>query len=327
MHGLILVASLALLSGCVSAPVPELQAYASAYEQVRSGGNLLLDEDHRSWRRISVAAAAGEESNPTPEACNPAAEEIPPCFDPNQALREAGIQANEDPSIMARRAALDVVTEYNSLLLALAEGRSGEALTARFSQLQGLVTTAATLSGAATAGLSTLLPGAVDLLKTLATQFENTRANGTIRESIIASKDDISALFRLLIEDTTDIYAIYYSAQSIELTRLNKEKNTARLAGQAQMQADFQRQVDAQKQRMHDFYASVGAYTRVLAAAQQALDNLVIAAADRDSVSSENVAAVITDAGAVKAKAESFFNLIRAVRAAAPAAAPASTPS
>lgn len=305
-----------VVAGCINtAPVPELQAYASAYQQVQTSGHLLLDEVASIVATVppeEEAVAIDEEAAPPPRDCRVPSEGVPPCFDPALALSEDGIRINEDPDITIRRAALDVTMEYNSLLLALAEGRSAEGVTQQFGELQTLVTTAAAFAGAPTAGISTLAPAAFSLLNDLAVRFETARAAGTIRESLAASKGDVAELLALLIADTPTIYDIYRSGHEEQLIVLNGELIKAERAGRPEA-ADLQRQVEGLRTQIRTFHASVGAYTRVLAAARGALDNLVLAAATEGGAI-ENATAVIRETEAIKIKAEAFFNLIRSVK-------------
>ena len=230
-----------------------------------------------------------------------------------RALRDSGAANEEDPDIAARRAALHTVAHYNAILVALAEGQSVEALDQRFEAIRRFATIAATIGALPTGGFSRFVPAAIPILQQIGGRIEAGRAEATVRQSLIASEDDIRSLFQLLIDDAPEIYDIYVRGQEVELLRLNGLKNEARLTGQADAEAEFAQQITATQERIRIFHTAVGAYTQALEASDAALGDLV-GAAEAQRVSMEQVAAIVRDSAVVAERAQRFLNLMNQAR-------------
>jgi hypothetical protein len=303
------------LAACTSIPKQDLTAYTSAFDQFSVAGNLLLDEISPFVSSVPPEGAEGAETAEI-KSCESDGKPYPPCFDPNLVPRSSGLRINEDPSITARRAALEIATRYNALLVALAEGQSVEVINQQFDQLTGLAGAAVgalTAAGVAAGPYGILVPVALELFKDLAARFEQARANDTVRQSLIASESDIKQLFTLMIEDMPAIYDIYREGQQHEIVRLSDVKNRARLSKDDAAKEGAEKDIARKEQQIAAFHESLGAYVRLLRGADQSLDTLVRALQD-PQVSAVEVDAFIRDAVEMKVAAGSFLNLVSEVR-------------
>lgn len=295
---------------CVGTPVESLKVYATAFQQARNAGDLLLDE-------ISpiVSSVAGSASS----NCGRSPLGYPLCFEPALALVPLGSRTNEDASVKARRDALLAVSVYNSMLVDLAEGKSVAAVEARIDEFSGLANALSVVGGVAGAGLPALIgPGTV-FVKDFARRFDTARANGAVRQAILGSKDDIKQLLAALAADTPNMYQVFLKARERDLVAINHDRNSARLSGNAEGQSRAGQRYDATLASIGKFHESLGSYVQLLDRTSNALDSLV-AAANETTGTVSSATALIREAAEIQAKADEFWNKIREVRAAAASA-------
>lgn len=295
------------LWACASVPIKDVQLYVSTYEQVRAGGDLLLDEI-APFVSASSAGPAGATRD-----CGVAKGGYPNCFVPLAALGAEGSRASEDIAIKARRTAIHSLMLYNSMLLDLASGKTVTEIQQRFDELLKLVTVVGEIAAVPSGGLSALVPVGAEIVRRLVTRLEQARVSALIREALIESKDDIQTLFQLLIEDTPRMYEIYKLAREKQVFELNDLKNRARLSGNLEQQLVYEKRIGEVNDQIKAFHASLGAYVRVLHSSSTALDPLVQSARSK-RFSIEEALVIAREAGELRVRVMEFWNLARSVR-------------
>ncbi|WP_350333279.1 hypothetical protein [Coralliovum pocilloporae] len=276
------------LVACSGIPTEEVQTYTTAYTEAQAAGTLLLD-------KISpTLAPRGGKSK-----CKQRATGITSCFDADLAIH--GDQILEADSIRVRRAALDAIATYNALLLAYAENRSADVAK---SQLNGL--------GLLLSDLQSLIPGSgipfgtiTDQLGGFVARIEQARASRNLRQVLIDGKPIIQDILAALIEDTDEIYTIYYGPRrkrQVQLAIIVKR------GGEGAKVAVQQR--EAITRDLRQFHDSVTSYARLLHRTSKALDVLADAA-ENPQLSEENLRAVIRESIEIRNEARIFWRTIR----------------
>ncbi len=295
------------MSGCASVPIEKIQTYTLAYEQVRLGGDLVYDQ-------IAPVVKKGAESTAgSSEDCTTTENGYPDCFDPALALSTSGTRTNEDISIRARRVALAAVTQYNMVLLDLANGKTAAEARQRIEQLTEFIKVFSSIGAVANPGVAALVTSGAQIAGPLAERLERARANATIRKSLIESKGDIQGLYQLLIDDTSKIYRIYVSSKEMAISEFDDLSNRARINRKPEQQAAYEKEIAGIQAQIRTFHASLGAYVNVLHKCSASLDDLVQTASNQ-TFSIREATEIARETGELSAKAEAFLNLIRAVR-------------
>ncbi len=295
------------LSGCASIPIEKIQTYTWAYEQVRIGGDLVYDQI------APLVKKGAEDTTGSVEDCAKAENGYPNCFDPALVLSASGTRTNEEISIRARRVALAAVTQYNIVLLDLANGKTADEARQRIEQLTEFIKVFSSIGAVANPGVAALVTSGAQIAGTLAERLERARANAIIRKSLIESKGDIQHLYQLLIDDTSKIYRIYVSSQEIAISEFDDLRNRARINRKPEQQAAYEKEIAGIQAQIRTFHASLGAYVNVLHKSSAALDDLVQTASNQ-TFSIREATEIARETGELSAKAEEFLNLIRAVR-------------
>lgn len=294
-----------VITACSGIPVETLTTYADAFTQARDAGDLLLDE-------ISPIVSGTTSSTRTAN-CGTTRLGYPQCFDPNTARSENGARINEDPAIVARRDALSAVAIYNGMLVDLAEGKNIAAFDNRVDELAGLATAIAALGVVPSGGLSALISPSATYAKDMAQRLGQARANATVRQSILRSKDDIQELLQALGDDTPQIYKIFLRAREIDLVNIRAERRIAELSSNTQAVALADKKFRATSESIGEFHESLTAYVKLLEQTSAALDVLV-EAAETPQVTVANLTRVTVEAEEVRRRSEEFWIAIRKVR-------------
>jgi hypothetical protein len=277
-----IVAAAAVLSSC-SALIPkqELQSFRASFVEAQKAGDLLYDE-------ISVIIDATEGRG---AVCGKDRSGTPKCFDPHQV--SSSTRRHEDPSVRARRLALELVSEYTLALVEVAEGARSQQLKDNIGQATNLAKGLAGLGSSFLPGLPALLGGpVVDTFTNLAVRLEGARSAGDIRQSLINERATIAELIDLLIEDTSTMYEIYYRYRQVRALQ----------PGAAAMD---------EIRKAADYHEALTAYVLILQRSKAAHENLVESAR---VTSIGDLRLVIQEATELRASAQEFWNAIRDVR-------------
>ncbi|WP_298812353.1 hypothetical protein [uncultured Roseibium sp.] len=297
-----------LLTGCAGIPVETLTTYADAFAQARDAGDLLLDE-------ISPIVSA-KTSTAGDARCGTSRLGYPLCFDPDTARSQDNARINEDPSIVARRDALEAITLYNNMLVDIAEGKRSEEFGNRIDELVRLANSVAAIGVVPSGGMSALIPPSASYAKDLANRLGQARANATVRQSILRSKDDIQELIQALADDTTPIYNIFRKAREIDLFNIRADRRIAELSGDTKAVAAANKRFSAISLSIKRFHESLTAYVNLLDQTSEALDVLV-AAAETPQLTVANLTEVAVEAEEIRRRSNAFWVSIRKVRLAA----------
>lgn len=240
---LLAVLLLIFLSACVSIPQKELTDYREAYLETQKAGDLLYDE---------LSAAVVRAGGGPAEADCARGETAPICFDPNVA-RDDGAPA-DIPAIRARRLALRSVELYNLAIVDLVEGKRGDALSERMSELRGVAGDLLTLASVSGGTLPALITGqSAALLGNLVSRLDTLAAQQAVRASLIENAEVVDRMIRLLTADTSAMYTLYKTSQGKYAVELELSGGTGNKAAL-------------------DAYAKIGAYHDQLTAYVKLLD-------------------------------------------------------
>ncbi|MEP3048330.1 MAG: hypothetical protein ABJL55_23450 [Roseibium sp.] len=286
-------------------PLETLKTYSDAFSQANDAGNLLLDE-------ISpiVSSATPARGKVT---CGTSRLGYPLCFDLIAVRGKDGIRQNEDPSIVARRDALAAVTLYNKMLVDLAEGKQTKDFINQVDELVILANSVATLGIVPSGGLTALVPPTASFAKDLAARFGRARANATVRQSILQSKDDIQELLKALADDTPKIYEVFRKAREADLFKIGVERKRASSAGRTAAVGEADKRLRAMSKSIGQFHESLTAYVKLLDQTARALEALVVAA-ETSPGTVASAALVLSEAEQIRERSEEFWNAIRKVR-------------
>lgn len=271
------------LSACTSVPIDDLNTYDKAFTQAQLAGDLLLD-------KVSpiVAAEGGNKAGCTVNVLG-----YHNCFDPLGVLSKG---KSDDPrSILVRRAALQTIADYNSALLAIADGRFAVGGTTQINDLVESGKMLLQLSSAVVPGLPGLLTDASSkALGALVSQIQGARSAYAVRNAIIAGAPVVQKMLGALAGETPLLYEIYSKAKKSEYI---DEKTTA--AEKKTIIAEI-----------NAFYDSLAKYVDLLNTTSIALDSL--ATASNRPAGTADLRAIITSATEIKDKADAFWKAARA---------------
>jgi len=270
-----------LVGACTSAPREELNAYDNAFQEARLAGDAVLDKV-----APIIAERAGVEGCPITRAG------YPKCFDALSVLTSG--RSNDPRPILVRRAALQTIADYNSVLLAIADGRFNVGSTAQINDLVVSGQTLLKLASVAAPGLPSLLSGpATQALGGLITEVQNVRSALELRRAVTAGAPTVQEMLYALAADTPKLYEIY-------LTAKKKEIGNAIAKGLP----DLERKAKAEANAYHD---SLEKYVIVLNETSQALHLLTTIAA-KNSVTTADIRAIVGQAAVLRSKADAFWS-------------------
>lgn len=282
-----IIGSAGTLVGCATIPEQEVQNYAIAFQQARLAGDLVFDK---------VSPIIAEDTPETDGGCAKTSEGYYSCFDPLSVLT-AG--RSDDPrSVLVRRAALQSISNYNSALLAIAEGRFTIAETAEVGELLESGQLLLGLTATPVPGLPSLASDATfAAVRGLVAEIQEARSAVSIRRAIVDGAPTIQALLSALAQETPHIYNIY-------LTNKKSDLFNAVASGSSEDERAAIESINA-------YHASLTAYVEVLNTTSEALDTLVAAATAAPSASS--LRSIIDSANRIKSQSEAFWAAARAI--------------
>jgi hypothetical protein len=280
----------AALAACVSVPKQEVQSYADAFQQANLAGDALLDKISPIIAEIEIRHNLAVPNTD----CAKDKRGMPACFN-LAAVRNSG-QPTDPPSILVRRVALKLISEYNGALVDLATGKSADAVQSRIGEVAKLARGALALVSVNPV-LAAALPGLASQFGALAARFEQLRANGLVRQAVADGRAPVQKLLAALAADAPDLYELYHRR------RLDDYADATIAGGTQAIVAD-----------VNNFYDSVAAYVQLLDKTSSTLDVLAEAAARGGTPSIENIQAAIQAATEIKGQAQTFWSAIRKVR-------------
>ncbi|HTT40965.1 MAG TPA: hypothetical protein VMH32_25185 [Burkholderiales bacterium] len=196
-------------AGCTTVPQQEFKSYTEAFAEVKSTTEQLLveydaarqAEDAYKQAKTAAEKAAEEAKKGTKQA--PAL--LPP-FPPSVTLTLATESRRPPDPVGARRQALEVVADFNTALVSLAEGKKPEQVKSSIDSLTGGLSNVAKL-----AGTSLPIPFAGEistLLSTVITKLDEARNRQQFVAALKEAEPIIRGILRLFAEDAQDIYQI-----------------------------------------------------------------------------------------------------------------------
>lgn len=280
-----IIGGLLMLAGCATVGPADIHPYTDAFQDARKAGDLILDQASEMW--LVTAAAEGKQA----AACAKDKLGVHPCFDLVAAA--SGVSANDPPDIRMRRLALEVVSNYSSALLDIAEGRWTSANQLHLADLaasaQGFMQLAAIPAGAVSGFLT---PAALQGLDALATASGKIRDARIVRQAIIDGAPTVRAILIVLTKDTPDLYKIYRAGKLLQVNDGKIEKAAA--------VADI-----------NAYYDKLEKYVGVLQATDAALDTLIDLASN-PGPSAAGLRAVVAQAADIRSKADAFWQAAHA---------------
>lgn len=191
-----------VLIGCAHLPQREVKIYVDAFAEVGKITELLFEDYARAKAFQLTLKRSG--SKPT---------RLPLVFEPSAVIKEKN-------TVEDRRAAIGVVTSYNNMLLALAEGRSVDAVRKDLGQLGMLVDIAAGGSLPALGIIKEVATEAIALAEKARSRAEFVRA---FRAATGSRRPVIPAILDFFVEDTKSYSAIRKVLISEKITRVNSK--------------------------------------------------------------------------------------------------------
>lgn len=182
------------ISACAEVPQRELAIYVDAYNQARSSSEQVLTDLVAS--REKIIAYRAEEAARHARLPVTRGEYVPPT------KRKSG---SGPDAIAVRLAALALVSQYNDILVAIAEGQKMEAIQAK---VEGAAVSATKLLSLA----STTIPGAgalTDLLKTVSSVAQKYADRQAFAEAIKAGVPMVKSILQFLIDETPLIVQVH----------------------------------------------------------------------------------------------------------------------
>ena len=201
---------LAVISACAEVPQQELSIYVDAYNQARSSSEQVLIDLVASREKIRAyhAEKAARETQPAVTL----GDYVPPT------KRESGFGPD---AITVRLAALALVSQYNDILVAIAEGKKVGALQAK---VQGAAVTATRLLSLA----GTTIPGAgglTGLLQTIASVAQKYADRQAFAEAIKEGAPLVKQIVQFLIDETPLIVEVHEGVWDAESASLRGQAN------------------------------------------------------------------------------------------------------
>jgi len=196
-------------AGCTTVPQREFKSYTEAFAEVKSATEQLLVEygaaqqAEDAYRQAKAAAekAAEEAKKGTKQA--PAL--LPP-FPPAVTLTFATESRRSTDHVGARRQALEVVSDFNTALVTLAEGKNPEEVKSSIDSLSGGLSNVAKLAGSS---LPIPFAGEIStLLSTVITKLDEANNRQQFVAALKEAEPIIRGILRLFAEDAQDIYQI-----------------------------------------------------------------------------------------------------------------------
>ena len=274
--------------------VEELRLYTEAFHEARAAGNLLLD---KIAPIIAAVALLGPGEQPDASDCSVDRHGAPKCFDPRLAV--AAAPPSDPQPIAVRRAALELISAYNGMLIELANGREPRELQSRLGEVVELAGTVLLLTGGAAAGLPALVPPVVAGLNKLTERLGPARATAVTRQEILDNRHTIKALLAQLKEDAPKLYEIY-RLKRLDDRREALSQNRTELA-------------EAASNDLRQFHASVAAYFVLIGRTAEALDTLAVAASDSAAHNPHSSRGIFRGALDLRRDAKAFWDRIRRV--------------
>jgi hypothetical protein len=274
--------------------VEELRLYTEAFHEARAAGHILLD---KIAPIIAAVALLGPGEQPDASDCSVDRHGAPKCFDPR--LTVATAPSSDPQPIAVRRAALELISAYNGMLIELANGREPRELQSRLGEVVELAGTVLVLTGGAAAGLPALVPPVVAGLNKLTERLGTGRAAAVTRQEILDNRHTIKALLAQLKEDTPKLYEIY-RLKRLDDRREALSQNRTELA-------------EAASNDLRQFHASVAAYFVLIGRTAEALDTLAVAASDSAAHNPHSSRGIFRGALDLRRDAKAFWDRIRRV--------------
>lgn len=201
---------LAVISACAVVPQQELTTYVDAYNQVRSASEQVLTDLIASHEKIKAYQAEKATRQTRPVANR--VEYVPPT------KRESG---SGPDAISVRLAALALISQYNDILVMIAEGKRVEALQAK---VQGAADTATRLLSLA----GTTIPGAgtlTGLLQNIASVAQKYADRQIFAEAIQKGAPLVKQIVQFLIDETPLIVQVHEGVWDAESALLRGQAN------------------------------------------------------------------------------------------------------
>ncbi|MEX2518545.1 MAG: hypothetical protein WD969_04345 [Paracoccaceae bacterium] len=290
------------VAGCAELPARDLDAYADSFTEARLAGDLLLDE---------VAPLFPSDAAIADCAVDPGLG-YRPCFDAALALGDDAARRGEPSDIRVRRAALALIGGYNELLVDLGRGRSAEELDARLGSVESV---AGAVLAFAPGGAGVLAGVPLAGLRSLLTKVETIRAGDAAASSVTEAEDDIRALIRFMIADTSALYAVYVAPIDTEIGVLKILAEDARDDRDVAEAMRLAERRAALADRALAFEAALIAYVRLLDRTDRSLGDLAAAIRTPRAGSAPAAADFARQATEARLMAEQFLSNVRAMRA------------
>jgi hypothetical protein len=214
----ILILPIFILIGCGHVPVNEFRAYHEAFTETKSVSQEVLSDyaiAKEDLARIDEAKKK-KEGEDKEQKTSP----FPTAFDPAEAMG-VNVALNE---IDFRLMALETISRYNDLLLALADGRSVKQ-----------VKSSATALTSSIASLAEFLPalGSVTpiapLAKTLLSELEKARSTEEFKKALQDGDKIVTRILDVLITDTVNHYGLRFALADGERVKIKARASKNRL--------------------------------------------------------------------------------------------------
>ncbi len=185
-----------VLSGCAVTQETRqsLAGYVQAMEQVDQSANMFLT-DFSNGRKVARELARIAGAGPAPAAPEYQNKFVLP-GDPNDP------QTDDEKALYSTRQALAVVRQYNSVLVALAEGRSEQEIRTGTEQLGGALESLASIAGASLPGLGLVAAVGPQILK-LAQDAANRQQ---LEEAVKKGRAPVGEILKVLEAQTPVMY-------------------------------------------------------------------------------------------------------------------------
>ena len=185
---------LTIISACSEVPQQELTTYVDAYNQARSASEQVLTDLVASREKIKAyqAEKAARETQPVTTR----GVYVPPT------MRASG---SGPDAIAVRLAALALVSQYNDILVVIAEGKRVEALQAKVQSAAGTATKLLSLAGTAVPGAGAL----TGLLQMIASEAQKYADREAFAKAIKNGAPLIKQIVQFLIDETPLIVQVH----------------------------------------------------------------------------------------------------------------------
>ena len=185
---------LTIISACSEVPQQELTTYVDAYNQARSASEQVLTDLVASREKIKAYQA--EKAAHETQLVTTRGEYVPPT------KRASG---SGPDAIAVRLAALALVSQYNNILVAIAEGKRVEALQAKVQGAADTATKLLSLAGTATPGAGAL----TGLLQMIAAEAQKYADREAFAEAIKNGAPLVNQIVQFLIDETSLIVQVH----------------------------------------------------------------------------------------------------------------------